>query len=88
VQITPLRNPTTTLDQLSVKPQGAFYLFPKAPKGDDLALVKALQEERILVVPGRGFSLAGYFRIAYCVDSRTIERSLPGFKKVAEKLGK
>ncbi len=68
------------------KPEGAFYLFPEAPKGDDLELVKALQEELILVVPGRGFALPGYFRIAYCVDTAIIQRSLPGFERVARKL--
>jgi aspartate aminotransferase len=68
-------------------PEGAFYIFPKAPGGDDLAFVQALQAERILVVPGRGFKLPGYFRIAYCVDTPVIERSLPGFRRVIEKLG-
>ena len=63
-------------------PEGAFYIFPKAPGGDDLAFVNALQEELVLVVPGRGFSLPGYFRIAYCVDTPVIERSLAGFQKV------
>jgi aspartate aminotransferase len=68
-------------------PQGAFYIFPRAPGGDDLAFVKALQEELVLVVPGRGFSFPGYFRIAYCVDTAFIERSFAGFEKVARKLG-
>jgi aspartate aminotransferase len=68
-------------------PEGAFYIFPKAPGGDDLAFVKALQEELILAVPGRGFGMPGYFRIAYCVDTPVIERSLPGFERVIRKLG-
>jgi aspartate aminotransferase len=68
------------------RPQGAFYLFPRAPGGDDLALVSALQEELILVVPGRGFAFPGYFRIAFCVDTPVIERSLEGFQRVARKL--
>ena len=38
------------------KPRGAFYLFPKAPGGDDLACVARLKEENILAVPGRGFA--------------------------------
>lgn len=67
------------------KPQGAFYIFPRAPGGDDLAFVQELQEELILVVPGRGFSLPGWFRIAYCVDTKFIERSLDGFKKAARR---
>jgi aspartate aminotransferase len=69
-------------------PEGAFYIFPKAPGGDDLAFVQALQEELILVVPGRGFASPGYFRIAYCVDTPVIERSLPGFEKVMRKMGR
>jgi aspartate aminotransferase len=71
--------------QLTV-PEGAFYIFPRAPGGDDLAFVQALQQERILVVPGRGFSLPGYFRIAYCVDTPVIERSFPGFERVSRRL--
>jgi aspartate aminotransferase len=70
-----------------VKPQGAFYLFPKAPGGDDLGFVRDLQSKRILVVPGRGFGRPGYFRIAYAVDLKMIEGALPGFKEVAEKYG-
>jgi aspartate aminotransferase len=70
-----------------VKPQGAFYLFPKAPIEDDVAFVKELQSKRILVVPGRGFGKPGNFRIAYAVETKTIEKSLPGFKEVAEKFG-
>jgi aspartate aminotransferase len=71
--------------QLTV-PEGAFYIFPRAPGGDDLAFVQALQEELVLVVPGRGFSMPGYFRIAYCVDTPVIERSLPGFERVIRKM--
>ena len=70
-----------------VKPQGAFYLFPKAPIEDELTFVKDLQSKRILVVPGRGFGKPGYFRIAYAVEMKTIEGALPGFKEVAEKYG-
>ncbi len=68
-----------------VKPQGAFYFFPKAPVEDDVAFVRELQSRRILTVPGRGFGKPGYFRIAYAVDKRVIEAALPGFKEAAEK---
>ncbi|MDI7261120.1 MAG: pyridoxal phosphate-dependent aminotransferase [Thermodesulfobacteriota bacterium] len=70
-----------------VRPQGAFYLFPKAPVDDDVAFVKELQSKRILTVPGRGFGKPGYFRIAYAVDKKTIEGALSGFKEIAEKYG-
>ena len=68
-----------------VKPQGAFYLFPKAPIEDEVSFTRDLQKKRILVVPGRGFGKPGHFRIAYCVDKAKIEKALPGFKEVAEK---
>ena len=65
----------------AARPEGAFYLFLKAPGGDDLAFVRALQDELVLAVPGRGFGLPGYFRVAYCVDMAVIERSLEGFRR-------
>lgn len=63
------------------KPEGAFYLFVKAPGGDDLKAVEALQKENILVVPGRGFGTPGYFRIAFCVADSVIEGSAKGFER-------
>jgi aspartate aminotransferase len=80
-------NSLTAFGYHVVKPQGAFYLFPKAPIEDDVAFVKELQSKRILTVPGRGFGKPGYFRIAYAVDKKVIEGALPGFKEVAEKYG-
>jgi len=68
-----------------VKPPGAFYLFPKTPVPDDVAFVKELQKELILVVPGSGFGGPGHFRIAYCVDDRTITNAMPGFERVMKK---
>ncbi len=62
-------------------PQGAFYFFPEAPGGDDEAFVRFLAEERILAVPGRGFGLPGYFRLAFCVDETVIARAAPGFAR-------
>jgi aspartate aminotransferase len=78
-------NSLTSFGYEVVKPQGAFYLFPKAPIEDDVTFVKELQSKKILTVPGRGFGKPGYFRIAYAVDKKVIEGSLPGFKEVAEK---
>jgi aspartate aminotransferase len=68
-----------------VKPQGAFYLFPRTPIEDDVAFVGSLQEENILTVPGTGFGGPGHFRIAYCVSDETIEKALPGFERVIKK---
>ncbi len=69
-----------------VKPMGAFYMFPKSPIPDELEFVRTLQqEERIMVVPGRGFGRAGYFRIAYCVPMKKILDALDGFIKIGKR---
>ena len=71
----------------AVKPQGAFYIFPKSPDPDDVAFVKRAQEENILLVPGTGFGGPGYFRISLCCTPETIENSRPGFERLAEHYG-
>ena len=70
-----------------VKPEGAFYIFPRSPVEDDVAFVGELQKHNVLVVPGKGFGAPGYFRISYCVDDWVIEGSLPGFEAVAKGFG-
>jgi len=66
-------------------PRGAFYFFPQAPGGDDVAFVSALVEERILAVPGKGFGCPGHFRLAFCVGEEVINRSAQGFKRAMDK---
>jgi aspartate aminotransferase len=63
------------------KPGGAFYLFPEAPGGDDIAFLRRLRAMRVLVVPSSGFGTPGHFRIAYCVDDDIIEGALPIFER-------
>jgi aspartate aminotransferase len=67
------------------KPEGAFYLFIKSPIPDDVLFVRTLLQENILGVPGTGFGTPGYFRLAYCVDDRVIEKSLEGFRRAISK---
>ena len=67
-----------------VKPQGAFYLFPKALEADDYAFCERAKKFDLLLVPGADFGAPGYFRAAYCIKTSTIERSLPLFKKLAD----
>ena len=70
-----------------VKPQGAFYLFVKAPGGDDKAFAAAAKRHNILIVPGTSFGCPGYCRIVYCVDYQMLQRSLPGFRQLAVEYG-
>lgn len=74
----------TEYGYICVKPEGAFYLFVKALEQDDKAFAAAAKKYNILIVPGSSFGCPGYCRIAYCVDYSTIERALPGFKKLAD----
>ncbi len=62
-------------------PKGAFYFFPKAPGGDDVAFIQRLQEQLVLGVPGSGFGWPGHFRLTFCVAQEVIERSAEGFRK-------
>jgi aspartate aminotransferase len=78
-----LYNGLTKMGYSIVKPQGAFYMFPKSPVADEMKFVNALLKQNVLVVPGRGFGAPGYFRISYCVDDKVIEGALPRFKKAA-----
>ena len=70
-----------------VKPQGAFYLFPKALEEDDYAFCERAKKYDLLLVPGADFGCKGYFRAAYCIKTETIEKSLPLFKKLAKEYG-
>ena len=67
-----------------VRPQGAFYLFPRALEQDDYAFCERARKYDLLLVPGTDFGCPGHFRAAYCVKTEMIERSLPLFRKLAE----
>ena len=67
-----------------VRPEGAFYLFPRVPgDGDDVAFVQACVEERLLVVPGSGFAWPGHFRMAYAVTDRDVDLAVDALARVA-----
>jgi aspartate aminotransferase len=64
-----------------VRPQGAFYVFPRTPIPDDVAFVRMLADEGVLTVPGSGFGMAGHIRISLTVERDTVVRALPGFER-------
>lgn len=67
-----------------VKPQGAFYLFPKALIDDDVEFAKRAVKYNLLIVPGSGFGYPGYFRLSYCINKETIINSLPAFEALVK----
>lgn len=66
-----------------IKPEGAFYLFMKAPIQDEKEFCGVAKKYNLLLVPGSSFACPGYVRIAYCVSYETIVNSLPKFKELA-----
>ena len=74
----------TEMGYETVRPDGAFYLFVKAPGGDAAAFSERAKKHDLLVVPGDGFGCPGYFRLCYAVSYDTICRSLPVFRAVLE----
>ena len=70
-----------------VKPQGAFYLFPRSLEEDDYAFCESAKKYDLLLVPGTDFGCPGHFRASYCIKEQTIERSLPLFEKLAKEYG-
>ena len=64
------------------RPDGAFYLFVKAPGGDSKAFSEKAKALDLLIVPGDDFGCPEYFRLCYCVTKETILKSLPLFKKL------
>lgn len=67
-----------------VKPQGAFYLFPKTLIPDDVKFCKVATKYNLLLVPGSGFGCPGYMRIAYCGELEMIKKSIPAFEALAK----
>ena len=74
----------TAMGYEMAKPDGAFYLFIKAPGGDAQAFSDRAKEKDLLLVPGDGFGCPGYFRVCYCVSYDMIQRSLPVFRDLIQ----
>lgn len=69
-----------------VKPEGAFYLFVKSPIEDSREFSRIAREYELLIVPSDSFGYPGYVRISYCVKTETIQKALPAFKALAERM--
>lgn len=69
-----------------IKPEGAFYLFPRSLEPDDRAFCEKAKAYDLLLVPGSDFGCPGHFRASYCIKTSTIEKSLPVFRKFAKEV--
>lgn len=66
-----------------VRPEGAFYIFPRSLEPDAAAFCERAKKYDLLLVPGDDFGCPGHVRISYCVPTERIERSLAVFEKLA-----
>ncbi|EKQ50585.1 MULTISPECIES: pyridoxal phosphate-dependent aminotransferase [unclassified Clostridium] len=78
-----LYNHLISLGFTCVKPQGAFYLFPKSPIEDDKKFCEDAKQFNLLLVPGSTFGCPGHVRLAYCISYEKIKNSLQAFDKLA-----
>ncbi len=79
----------TSLGFEVVRPGGTFYIFPKALESDATAFCLKAKEYDLILVPSDSFGVRGYFRMAYCVDTEKVKRSIPAFERfVREQYGK
>ncbi|MCM3570254.1 pyridoxal phosphate-dependent aminotransferase [Neobacillus mesonae] len=74
-------NKLIELGFICVKPGGTFYIFPKALEEDANVFCKKALKYDLILVPGDSFGCPGYFRMAYCIDTEKVERSLPALEK-------
>lgn len=66
-----------------IKPEGAFYLFPRTPIEDDKKFCQDAKQFNLLLVPGSAFGCPGHVRLSYCISYEKIKNSLPAFEKLA-----
>lgn len=64
-----------------IEPGGTFYMFPKAMEEDAIAFCEKAKKYDLILVPSDTFGVPGYFRLAYCIDTEKVERSLEAFRK-------
>ncbi len=69
-----------------VKPEGTFYIFPKALEEDAVTFCRKALEYDLVLVPADSFGCPGYFRMAYCIDTEKVERSLPVLRRFAREV--
>ena len=69
-----------------VKPGGTFYMFPKALEEDANAFCMKAKEYDLILVPSDNFGVPGYFRMAYCIDTEKVRRSIPVLERFAREV--
>lgn len=67
-----------------VKPGGTFYIFPKALEEDAVTFCNKALKYDLILVPSDTFGCPGFFRMAYCIDTEKVVRSLAALETFVE----
>ncbi len=67
-----------------VKPGGTFYIFPKALEEDAKVFSQKALKYDLILVPADSFGCPGYFRMAYCIDTDKVIRSIKALRTFVE----
>lgn len=67
-----------------VKPDGAFYMYPKLPWGSGQTFVEKAIEHELLVIPGNIFSRHDtHFRLSFANSDEQLDRGIEVLQKIA-----
>ena len=86
------RNMNILYDELTdlgfecVKPGGTFYIFPKALEEDAVAFCEKAKKYDFIAVPSDSFGVPGHIRLAYCIETEKVERSLEALRKFVREM--
>jgi aspartate/methionine/tyrosine aminotransferase len=65
-------------------PEGAFYIFPRAPWGSGTEFVAEAIRNQLLIIPGSIFSEKdSHFRLSYAASDETIDRGVEILQRLA-----
>ena len=69
-----------------VKPDGTFYIMPKALEESSVEFCKKAKDCDLIFVPADGFGAPGFFRMAYCIDTEKVERAMVALRKFVKEV--
>ena len=69
------------------KPQGAFYIFVKAPGDDEKRFLEMAGKRHLFFVGGSSFGLEGYARLSFCCSYDVLEAAVPALELLAKDCG-
>lgn len=67
-----------------VRPDGTFYIFPQALEEDAVEFCQKAKKYDLILVPSDSFGVKGYFRMAYCIDTDKVRRSLEALRRFVQ----